>query len=263
MGVSFPSDSLWERTLGVLSGREFADSAGGFDRRRLIAQADTLGGPAMRLVHWERLAELGRIPRSNEGVAVAAADGIDRYGAGAVEIFMVSHRWLQPSLDPTRSHPDDATGSKARAINEFSVWRRKWVRHRHGFLPEVYYWLDYTCMDQDNTAAAVPLLPLWVACCERILRIETADYDARAWCRVEPLLAHTFSFADHQTAIGIGYRCRWPDTGMLVERPLLDPKGGQLTDPADMGLITGLVEIVERARAGRGQGGVTATCYAL
>lgn len=242
------ADLLWGRVVQVLSAEEFRGHGAGFDRRPLINLANALGGPAMRLLHWDTLALLGRIPRSSEGLAVDALEGIDVFGAPVVEVFMVSHRWLRPSLDPRRSHPDDPGNGKARAIIEFSSWRRQWVLHRHGFLPEIYYWIDYSCIDQDNAAEAVPLLPLWVACCERFLRFETDDYDERAWCRVEPLLSYVFSFADHHVSIGPDFRCRWPYFGEPVDRPILDPRGGELTNPSDMGMILPLVEAATRSR---------------
>jgi hypothetical protein len=215
------------------------------------------------------LAELGRIPRSEEGQAVDAIRGIDSFGAPVVEVFMVSHRWLRPSLDPLLPHPDNPGGDKARALAEFSRWRRQWVLTRHGFLPEIFYWIDYSCIDQDNAAAAVPLLPLWVACCERFLRIETEDYDERAWCRVEPLLSCVFSFADHHVSIRPDFRYRWPHFGAAVARPLLDPQGGKLTNPDDRSLIRPLVEVAMRIRpanaggADAGLNGTTVKCYEL
>jgi hypothetical protein len=182
---------------------------------------------------------------------------------------MVSHRWLRPSLEPSRSQADNPGGEKARALNEFSRWRRQWVLHRHGFLPEIYYWIDYSCIDQENSAAAVPLLPLWVACCERFLRIETADYDERAWCRVEPLLSYVFSFADHHVSIGLDFSCRWPYFGEEVSRPILDPRGGKLTNPEDMKLILSLVELANRTRPANASRDsappdrITVMCYRL
>jgi hypothetical protein len=161
---------------------------------------------------------------------------------------MVSHRWLRPSLDPALAHPDGPNAEKARAINEFSHWRRQWVLHRHGFIPEIFYWIDYSCIDQENPGDAVPLLPLWVACCERFLRIETADYDERTWCRVEPLLSYVFSFADHHVSIGLDFRYRWPHFGEEAGRPILDPRGGKLTNPDDMRLILPLVDVATRTR---------------
>ena len=223
----------------------------------------------MRLLHWGRLAELRRIPRNNEDHAVDAIEGINKFGAQIVEIFMVSHRWLRPSLDPSLSHPDSPDAEKAGAINEFSKWRRRWVLHRHGFLPELFYWIDYSCIDQDQTSGAVPLLPLWVACCERFLRIETKDYDERTWCRVEPLLSYVFSFADHQASIGLDFRYRWPHFGAEADRVILDPRRGKLTHPDDMDLIHPLIDVATRfqpanpIRVGVRMGDTVAKCYVL
>jgi hypothetical protein len=243
-----PSGRLWDRVVEVLSGERFRELAGVFDRRPLIEIADGLGGPPMRLLHWRKLAELGRIPRSDERHAVEARAGIDTYGAPVVEVFMVSHRWLRSSSDRTRAHPDGPGNEKARALDEFSRWRRQWVQHCHGFLPELYYWIDYCCIDQDDPAAAVPLLPLWVACCERFVRVQTPDYDERAWCRVEPLLSYVFSFADHHLALGTDFRCRWPYFGTETTAPVLDPRAGKLTDRADMRLIGPLADLAAAVR---------------
>src|SRR5688500_2964730 len=148
MDPSTPFAKLWDRVLGVFAEDPFLGRASGFDRRPLITIANGLGGPRMRLLHWRTLGDLGRLPRSDEGHAVDALAGIDAYGAPQVEVFMVSHRWLRPSLDPTRSHPDGPDHEKARAVHQFSLWRRQWVLHQHGFLPEIFYWIDYSCIDQ-------------------------------------------------------------------------------------------------------------------
>jgi hypothetical protein len=243
--------TLWNDILEIISSGKFSARVSTFDRRPLIAQADALGGPEMLLLHWDKLRQLERIPRFDEDQAMPAIQGIERFSAPFVEIFMVSHKWLRPSIDPEEAHPDTEDNAKAHAINEFSEWRRQWVSDRHGFLPEIYYWIDYSCIDQDNTASAAPLLPLWVACCERFLRVETPDYDERAWCRLETMLSHVFSFADHHTAIGLDYRDSWPDTGSESARMLLDPRAGKLTNPTDMALIEPLVDIALRAKPSR------------
>jgi hypothetical protein len=248
MDTSSRAASLWDRVVAALSAEELRGHAAGFDRRPLIALANGLGGPPMRLLHWGTLARLGRIPHSDEGQARDALEGIDAYGAPLVEVFMVSHRWLRPSLDRASSHPDTPGNDKARALNEFSTWRRKWVKTRHDFEPEIFYWLDYSCVDQNNPAEAVLLLPLWVACCERFLRIETDDYEERTWCRVEPLLSYVYSFADHHLSIGLHFRHRWPYTGTEDRAAVRDPRTGKLTDPADLKLILPLVELAERTR---------------
>jgi hypothetical protein len=145
------------------------------------------------------LSFLSYIPRSSEGVARDAEELIAAYGAGATEIFLVSHRWLTPDPDPRIGHPDNAARDKARAVCEFVQFRRQWVQARHHFTPNILLWIDYACMDQDDaTASGFALLPVWAACCERFLRFETDDYAQRAWCRLEVWLSYMFVRPRHR-----------------------------------------------------------------
>lgn len=252
-----------------LESQSFLKHATDFDRRPLIQIANRIGGPPMLLLHWKRLLELQRIPHFDESEAVDAMTGINSFGAGRVEIIMVSHRWLRPSENRLQAFPDEDDHPKAKAINEFSDWRRQWVLARHGFLPEIFYWIDYSCIDQRDTAAAVPLLPLWVASCERFLRVETEDYDARAWCRLEALLSYVYSFADHHLSIDLDFRCRWPDTGYPTRLPILDPNAALTTNPSDMAMISNLVAMATKTiptnqhQSHVQLGQTTVTCFKL
>ena len=247
MSAMVPS-KLWDGVLGVLAAHDFRDRGAGFDRRPLIESTNSLGGPAMRLLHWRSLVELGRIPRSDEGKAIDAIKGIDAFGAPTVEVFMVEvtdgfvHRLTRPChilTTPMGTRSERSMSFPSGEDNGFFISMG---------LPEIYYWIDYSCMNQENTADAVPLLPLWVAACERFLRIETEDYDERAWCRVEPLLSYVFSFADHHNSIGLEFRCQWPYSGEEAKRPILDPRRGKLTKVDDMKLILPLVDLATRIR---------------
>jgi hypothetical protein len=196
----------------------------------------------MLLLHAKTLERIGRIPRSSEHLADDALELIDKLGPQVCEVFLVSHNWLQPSLDALKAHPDTPGHDKARAIIEFATWRKKWVLKTHKFEPEILFWIDYACFDQDRgLEAGFALLPLWVACCERVLCIETDAYHGRAWCRLELLLSHCFSFADHQTVISLGYRNTWPATGTKEHRTLLDPADGAVTNPNDRKALADLV----------------------
>ena len=77
---------------------------------------------------------------------------------------MVSHRWLCASTDASLFHPDDEDSGNPKALVEFSTWRREWVRRRHGFLSEIYYWIDCCCLDRRKLSVSMAMLPLWVAC---------------------------------------------------------------------------------------------------
>ena len=197
----------------------------------------------MKLLHWETLKTDKRIPRSTEEKTVDALKGIETFGAPKVEIIMVSHQWLRPSLNKDEANPDTVDNLKALSLNEFSDWRRNWVMRNHGFHPEIFYWIDFSCLDQNKPDIGVPLLPLWVACCERFLMINTPAYNERAWCRLEPLLSHVFSFADHLNSIDLDFKSKWPLSGIEKFTTLLDPIKGKTTDPKDISLIKDLVEI--------------------
>lgn len=228
------TQQFWDDAHSILSCDKFRVKASSFDRRGLIQRGDAIGGPQMLLLHSKRIEELGRIPHYDEQMATAAVRGIEEFGAQIVEVIMISHKWLRPSADPHLAHPDTEDNAKAIAINEFSKWRREWVSSRHGFIPEIYYWIDYSCVDQSNSADAIPLLPLWTACCERFLQIESEGYDDRAWCRLERMLSYVYSFADHHISISLNFRCSWPSTGTEVKKLILDPSEGATTDPNDL-----------------------------
>lgn len=262
-------NTLLRRVHEQLASKGFRTHATNFDRRPLIRIANSLGGPQMKLIHWKRLVELGRIPHSDEDHTVEAITGIDTYSAPQVEIIMVSHRWLKPSLDQTTAHPDLPDNRKAKAINEFSDWRRQWVLSKHGFLPEIYYWIDFSCIDQNDTTTAVPLLPIWVACCERFLRIDTDDYDSRSWCRLEPLLSYMYSFADHHLSIDLNYKSNWPEVGSETQLPILNPIDAVTTLFEDRQLISSLTTLattMEPASSSHSAvyfGGTTVKCFKL
>ena len=133
--------------------------------------------------------------------------------------------------------------TKAKALVEFSTWRRDWVRRRHGFLPEIYFWIDYCCFDQGNSSINMAMLPVWIASCERVLCIETHDYHERAWCRLELLLSYAFNFADHYTVIDPAFQASASHDGREETHILKRPIVGCLTDPSDAKHIEALEQL--------------------
>jgi hypothetical protein len=57
-----------------------------------------------------------------------------------------------------------------------------------------------------------------------------------------------FSFADHHLAIGLDFQHRWPYFGTESRAPLLDPRGGKLTNPEDLPLISPLADLGARTQ---------------
>lgn len=263
-------EELWLHVEQLLRHPNFVRHAKSFDRCPLIELANQIKGPRMKLLHSSTLADIERIPHSDENLAVDALEAIEQHGAHQCEIFMVSHRWLRPRLDPNASHPDSVGHEKAKAINEFTKWRRHWVEQEHDFTPEIFYWIDFSCIDQHDLASAIPFLPVWTACCERFLRIETPDYSERAWCRLEPLMSYVFQFADHHTIIHLDFKYS-PATFRRSEKKqmsILNPMEGKTTDPADFARIQPIVELAKMIRIADHRATVnfattTVTCFQL
>ena len=141
---------------------------------------------------------------------------------------------------------------------------------KHGFTPKIFCWIDFCCIDQHNLRSATPLLPLWVACCERFLRIETTDYLKRAWCRSEPFLSYVVQFADHQMIINLDFRCSITSFHLGEEKQvlILDLSSGKSTDPADLTRIKSIVDLTRRTQIEQNRktvnfGATTIECFQL
>jgi len=58
---------------------------------------------------------------------------------------------------------------------------------------EVLFFIDYTCVDQENPSAEVGAIPAYVSSCSEILTHFDEMYAQRAWCRAEMMLAYAFT----------------------------------------------------------------------
>jgi len=98
--------------------------------------------------------------------------------------------------------------------------------------------------------SAILLLPLWVACYERFLRIETPDYSERAWCRLEPLLSYVFQFADQHTIIHLDCKYSSMDShhGREMRTLVLNAMEGKTTDQSDLAKIQPIVDFVKQSQ---------------
>lgn len=231
-----------DSVIALLRDPLLAESGDIYDRREIINAANRIG-PPMKLLHWRRLKQLGYLPSFSSFNAEDALSGIQRFGAPNVEIFMVSHRWLRPSTDISLAHPDDKISTKAKALVEFSAWRRRWVSRRHGFYPEIYFWIDYCCFNQSEASDNISMLPIWIASCERVLCIEAHDYHERAWCRLELLMSYAFNFADHYTIIDTSFQAVESYDGREETHILKKPTDGYLTDVSDTKYIEALEQL--------------------
>merc|ERR1712137_1133752 len=130
-----------------------------------------------------------------------------------------------------------------------------------------YFWLDYCCIDQNEYsiwAQGVYTLPLYVACCTDfvIYESETAEYEKRAWTRIERMLTYAFNYFPNMIYIHRGYPDVPPDLNVVVAKSpetcsiggsgelilrVANPcgKDAQVSKDQDSFIISGLKELCE------------------
>jgi len=190
-------------------------------------------GPAMVLVDPSDVERLGRIPQYSEQCFITMTEAFARAQAKGKRFFIefFSHRW------PNMNEPDDEYNSQAQALVQWSLFRKA-----NGL--DVYYWIDYSCMDQQDVWPGVQMLPLYVASSNNILCYTSPDYEERAWCRLERMLFAAFC-APNQDVIGRGFQ--YSENQIRVEElyTIQDPENGILSVPEDMPRMAELKTLAE------------------
>lgn len=174
----------------------------------------------------------GRIPRSSDKLAVAVQDVPALLQSPPRKfVIFVSHRWL------TRKDPDDEHRTKYRRLSEaLRAMPSRW----HGYsLRDLYLWIDFACVDQDNRILKlvnIDNLPIYVACSDSVFKVDHAEYWGRAWCRLEQyilmLLGKRMLTSTYYIVRENG-RLEDQDRGSDVP----DPVEGKLTFPRDLAYI--------------------------
>lgn len=222
----------------------------------------------MRVLSLEALELEGSLPHSDRDATVDARDALSLCGANSLEepfaVFVfVSHRWLRAS----ENQPDDAVGTKHEALLQFGKWLQRERGLRLGTDVRVFFWLDWSCVDQNEPAAYTAALPLYMAACSRFALYHTDDWSGRAWCRLERMLAFTFMMRGKEHFVfSSGFKNVEIPYALIAREtaPLLDPTHGAVTNPADMSEIRALTSIALRANpytAGRELTRMTCCAY--
>ena len=192
-------------------------------------------GPAMVLVDPLDLERLGRMPKYSEQLFITMTEAHSRAQSKGQRFFIefFSHRW------PDVNQPDDKHNSQAKALVQWSLFRRA-----NGL--DVYFWIDYSCMDQEDVLPGVQMLPLYVASSNNILCYDSPDYEERAWCRLERMLFAAFC-APNQDVIRRGFEYTEYEDQYQVESlwTIQDPEQGILSIPEDMGRVAELKILAE------------------
>jgi hypothetical protein len=208
-------------------------------------------------------------------------------GSKAVLVFY-SHRWKRPMWCPglNKDVPwgsedfksakelgyavgdvDGPDHEKARALIEWSKWfKREQAWFREGKIPsgallgntygvpvdadmELYFWIDWPCVDQSNPSPSMAALPAYVAVCSVISAAWSEEYSRRAWCRVELVMAHAFAVAGQKVfVIEEGFRDERQKALKKEIVTLDDPADGALTNDLDRPVINSLTSVAISSR---------------
>mmetsp|Transcript_28599 Transcript_28599/g.72016 ORF Transcript_28599/g.72016 Transcript_28599/m.72016 type:complete len:353 (+) Transcript_28599:339-1397(+) len=265
-----PEGDPFAATLRLLNSSKYQRADGGlFDglvqKLRMIEEA---GMPPMKVVRASVIAELGRIPRSTEGYAVSARTEVERLGPDLINfpmgpIFFFSHRWERPdwceavgkdleygsaerkaamAAGHPVGDPDLDDRAKAKALVEWCKYLKS-KRNQHPTVSEdfqeVLFFIDWPCVDQENPMPEIVALPAYVSACTGIVAYITPEYQERAWCRVELLMAYAFGpDGTSVEKLERGFTHRPEATGIKVKaETLLDPMVGKLTNEGERDII--------------------------
>ena len=125
-------------------------------------------------------------------------------------VLFFSQRWLTPS------HPDDADGTKRKAILAAAA---AYATKEQIDVAQVYIWFDVASIEQDDLAElvrGVNALGLYIASCDAFVSIDHAEYWDRAWCLMEQEFA----------------RCAGAPRFVLGDQGL-EPTDHEITDPME------------------------------
>ncbi len=217
-----------------------------------ISKTIQKASPPLRLVWWRSLKHIGKTPRSEEGytVTLEEAQAICKRIGKNFTYYFLSHRW------ETREHPDPH-GYKSRICAAYGEERTR------TFNEEVFFWIDYACIDQEGMAPFIAALPLYCSGSQLIMVPFHEEYEDRGWCLVERL-AYAALNGPLQFVCGMKYvdhakQKRWKQqqscftfftdpSGLHYSwlRPLANPGEGKLGYETDRPLIKNLTEVLLR-----------------
>ncbi|KAL8765110.1 MAG: hypothetical protein Q9209_007709 [Squamulea sp. 1 TL-2023] len=148
----------------------------------------------LKFVWYSDFLNSGRLPRSTDSLTneLVAQDAGSHSSMPDLVVFF-SYRWI--NQEPSASSPDDSENTQYHrmiaALEEFLKLHPEIHREKLGI------WMDFACIDQDKPASGVRALPLNLAQCNAIIALTDTEYESRAWCGVEALLAHTLQDSYH------------------------------------------------------------------
>mmetsp|Transcript_4692 Transcript_4692/g.5408 ORF Transcript_4692/g.5408 Transcript_4692/m.5408 type:complete len:476 (+) Transcript_4692:38-1465(+) len=148
----------------------------------------------MKVVPFSAFEKHGKLPRSDDGLAVSYREGMN--------VIFVSHRWWNtlseipnPDVPPTKKSANLKHYIICKTVNR---GRKTGLFDSFDTKEEIYLWMDFACIDQDNpenklkgvqsltsyiARSDVMLIPMRGTFSKEVHL--TKNYGERAWCRLE------------------------------------------------------------------------------
>ncbi|KAI0904145.1 hypothetical protein F4823DRAFT_232738 [Ustulina deusta] len=176
----------------------------------------------LKFIPYSKFIKLGHLPRSEQAPLERLHAGTN----GELDKFLIffSYRWIggmdqeadgrQVERPITRPDNDENRQYKRMlsAIDQFLLLHPSIHRESIGI------WVDYACVDQDDSFRGMNTLPLVLTQCNAIISLWERDYDERAWCCAEALLAQILKQS-------YGYHL-WYESVPIKETDNISPRAG-------------------------------------
>eukprot|EP00511_Aplanochytrium_stocchinoi_P008909 CAMPEP_0204870694 /NCGR_PEP_ID=MMETSP1348-20121228/33291_1 /ASSEMBLY_ACC=CAM_ASM_000700 /TAXON_ID=215587 /ORGANISM="Aplanochytrium stocchinoi, Strain GSBS06" /LENGTH=335 /DNA_ID=CAMNT_0052024637 /DNA_START=28 /DNA_END=1035 /DNA_ORIENTATION=- len=167
-------------------------------------------------------------------------------------LVVFSHRWIRPSLDPLKSHPDSEDGIKLRAIKNVIEKQKEIWTEMQGFEAPLYIWMDYLCVpqrDREKQKKAILSIPAYFRqSCKFIALADDEEsfktYLTRGWCRLEVISSRIPMPYGGQWYIPAQQHVFFMNDGTSKELDwdhFANPIDGDLTDESDREYIGSLM----------------------
>ncbi|KAK9780412.1 hypothetical protein SCAR479_02527 [Seiridium cardinale] len=141
-----------------------------------------------RVVRYSDFVKLGRLPSASDDITrkLPSVDAA-RYGQTSEEtVVFLSYRWQKKQPNTTTVKPDDDEHTQYKRMrNALAEFLR--MKQEGGTLSEddLYIWLDFACIDQNNKDPGINALPIIILLCNAMISLVEDGFFERGWCGVE------------------------------------------------------------------------------
>ena len=223
-------------------------------------------------------------PYTVDALEMIESEGFDDdVGTPNSIIVFFSHRWLRANYSTLHQRdvewgsaewkaakeeghyvgmPDSEGNEKVQDLIEWMRWL-KWRTSRETKFMEnylaqdcqdVYFFIDWPCVDQTNPEAEICALPAFVSSCSLIASYFTEEYRGRGWCQAELLVSRAFCALPVVMRVPVGFKHEeqlFLTAGQFTLPDPSDKETAMITNEDDRPTIAALTKCARETRAFR------------